>query len=49
MKKYSNTATLFFSVLAIAKKEQKRSTDKTKTEFVAELMARMTVDEKIDN
>jgi hypothetical protein len=47
--KYSNTATLFFSVLAIAKKEQKRSTDKTKTEFVAELMARMTVDEKIDN
>jgi hypothetical protein len=34
--------------LAIAKKKsnKKRSTDKTKTEFVAELMARMTVDEK---
>jgi hypothetical protein len=31
--------------LAIAKKNNK-STDKTKTEFVAELMARMTVDEK---
>jgi hypothetical protein len=34
--------------LAIAK-EIKKGTDKTKTEFVAELMARMTVDEKKDN
>jgi hypothetical protein len=32
--------------LAIAKKTIKRSTDKTKNRFVAELMARMTVDEK---
>jgi hypothetical protein len=38
MKKYSNTATFKLSVLAIAKKSNKKSTDKTKTEFVAELM-----------
>jgi hypothetical protein len=36
--------------LAIAKKKaKKRSYNKTKTEFVAELMARMTLDEKKDN
>jgi beta-glucosidase len=41
-----NTACFSFSFLA--KKEQKKKLQiKPKTEFVAELMARMTVDEKI--
>jgi hypothetical protein len=38
MKKYSNTATLSFLFFGYSQKNNKRSTDKTKTEFVAELM-----------
>jgi hypothetical protein len=37
----------YFKLFFIAKKKSnKKRTDKTKNEFVAELMARMTVDEK---